>query len=244
MRSNTFTEETARLLRSAGCHSIGMSVEAGDEHVRNIILKRGLSDTVVKNSFVYAKKYGIKTYGNTILAIPGTNYNDDFNSFLFTKKIGMTVPTFSIFNPYPKTALTEYAKKIGVLDPSHGLNHQVGFLSPLNCYTDKEKKRQLGLAYLGPLFCSLPDMFIPALKLLLHINALKFYKYLGTAYMVLKTGLFIFPGIYPLNPLRLFKLFIQSVQFFIPGKTFSMVKGYSKNNYFKHKGDFPSEKVT
>lgn len=218
MRSNTLSEEMARLLSEAGCVSIGMSVESGDEVIRNEILKRKLSDQVVISSFSYANKYGIKTYGNTLLAIPGTSYEDDFKSFLFTKKLGLTVPTFAIFNPYHKTELTEYAMKIGALPRDYDGGNQVGALSPLTNYTLDEKKKQLALAYLGTLFCALPDGFIPVLKLLLKAPGLKMYKYIGTSYMVLKTGMFIFPGIYSMNPLRLWELLLASLHFFIPGK--------------------------
>ncbi len=218
MRSNTLTEDMARLLNQAGCVSIGMSVETGDEVTRNKILKRGLTDKAIIDSFRFAKKYNIKTYGNTLLAIPGTTLEDDFNSFLFTKKLGMTVPTFAIFNPYHKTVLTEYAIQIGVLSIDYDGSNQVGALSPMNNYTPSEKKKQLALAYLGCLFCSLPDSFIPLLRLLLKVPALWIYKFLGSAYMITKTGVTIFPGIYPVSPSLLYATFKASMKFFVPGK--------------------------
>jgi len=62
----------------------------------------------------------------------------------------MTAPTFGIFSPYPKTKLAEYAINFGVMDPKYHLTYIFGDLSPLNCFTMKEKRMQLKLVYLGP----------------------------------------------------------------------------------------------
>ena len=212
MRSNTLTEEMAKLLSSAGCVSISMAVESGDERIRNEVLGRNLSDTVVVNSFKNARKYGIKTYGNTILAIPGTRFEDDFESFLFTKKLRLTIPTFTIFSPYPRTELTEYAIRHAYLDPTYGGEHVFFSRSPLNYLTQKEKDMQMALVYLGPLFCAFPDAFIPFLRILLRSRALlTVFRYIGSVYTVLGVGLRVFPQVYPRGPIKLFKLFIHSI---------------------------------
>ena len=218
MRSNTLTEEMAKLLSSAGCVSIGMSIESGNERIRNEILKRGLSDKLIINSFKYAKNNKIRTYGNTLLGIPGTSFTDDFESFLFTKKLKVTAPTFGIFNPYPKLQLTDYAIEKGYLDPAgvYDLKNVFGFRSPLNSFSDKEKEMQLNLSYLAPLFCDLPDFFIPLLRRLLQFKALSVYKFSGYVYHILKVALFIFPGAIPLNPFASLKIFKKAIKYFTP----------------------------
>ncbi len=55
MRSNTLTEDIAKLLSKSGCCSIGMGVETGNERVRKELLKRNISDETVVESFEYAK---------------------------------------------------------------------------------------------------------------------------------------------------------------------------------------------
>jgi len=216
MRSNTLTNEMAKLLSSAGCVSIGMSIESGNERIRNEILKRGLSDKEVIDSFKYARNYKIRTYGNTLLGLPGTSFTDDFDSFLFTKKLKVTAPTFGVFNPYPKLQLTDYAIKHRYLDSTYAYNSKnvFGFRSPLNCFSEKEKEMQLNLSFLAPLFYDLPGFFIPILKILLHIKALVVYKFIGYTYHILKVALFIFPGAISFNPFRSLKIFINSIKYF------------------------------
>lgn len=212
MRSNAFTEEMAKLLKSAKCVSVGMAVECGDTATRNDILKRNLTDEQITNSFKYARKYRIRTWGNTLLAIPGTRYEDDFNSFLFTKKLKLDVPTFGIVSLFPKTELAKYAMKLGYLPASYSFNKADINRSPLNNFTQKEKEMQLGLVYLGVIFCKLSDRLIPLLRFLLKIRLVSIYKYIGRAYLVLGMGFWIFPNIYPRTPFKLLKLFRESLR--------------------------------
>jgi anaerobic magnesium-protoporphyrin IX monomethyl ester cyclase len=218
MRSNTLTDKMAKLLRQAGCISIGMSVESGNERVRNEILRRGLTDKVVIDSFANARRYGLHTYGNTLLALPDTTFDDDMQSFSFTKRLKMTVPTFGIFSPYPLTRLTAYAIDIGALPANFDFQHYAGRESALQSFSPREKRMQLNLMYLGQLFCGLPDSFLPFLRLLLRLPFGWLYKYIGTIYMVITAGYFIFPNIYPINPLKLIRLLWGSVRFFTAPK--------------------------
>jgi anaerobic magnesium-protoporphyrin IX monomethyl ester cyclase len=223
MRSNTLTEGTAKILAEAGCRSIGMAVETGDEEVRNKILKRNLPDQVVIDSFSIARKFGLKTYGNTMLAIPGTKTSDDFHSFLFTKKLGLSAPTFGIFSPYPRTELTEYARQKGYLDQDFGYT-KFGLKSVLNSYTEKEKEWQLRLVYLAPLFCALPDRFIPLLKLILRWPFNKLYAWAGALYTSGRTYGKIFPGVLPKNPVKWLKIVRDAFRYSRPKSEENIIK--------------------
>lgn len=218
MRSNTLTDEMARRLSRAGCISIGMSVESGDELVRNEILRRGLTDKVVIESFANARRHGLRTFGNTLLALPGTAFSDDLQSFYFTKRLKMTVPTFGIFSPYPGTRLTDYAIGLGSLPANFDYQHHAERQSALRSFSSQEKRMQLNLTYLGTLFCDLPNTFIPVLRMLLRWPLGRLYKYIGAAYTVIKSGLFIFPKIYPRHPSQIFRLFWESIRYFTAPK--------------------------
>ncbi|MFA5070503.1 MAG: radical SAM protein [Patescibacteria group bacterium] len=214
-RSNTITEEGAKILKEAGCHSIGMAVETGDEAVRNRILKRNLPNEVVIRSFAITRKYHFKTYGNTMLAIPGTTTKQDFDSFIFMKKLRLSAPTFGIFSPYPNTELTDYALQKGFLKDKFTPT-KYGLKSVLNNYTEDEKDWQIRLAYLGPLFCALPDFFLPVFKFLLKLKLTKFYIWIGSIYTSYITYAKTFPGILPRQPVKLFKIVRDAVRYSRP----------------------------
>jgi radical SAM superfamily enzyme YgiQ (UPF0313 family) len=215
MRSNVLTEEMAKLLASHGCVSIGMSVESGNERIRNSILGRNLSDEVVINSFKNANKYRLKTYGNTMLAIPGGNFKDDLESFFFTKRLKLTLPTFTILVPYPRTVLSDFALKSGFLDKNNDFHNYYYDKSAFNNFTEKEKEMQLNIVYLGTLFCALPDVFVPFFRILIKFRPNFIFKLIGTVYLIYKSGRYIFQKVILIDPISVMKFSYESLKFII-----------------------------
>ena len=218
MRSNTLSDDMGRLLSEHGCISVGMSVESGDERTRNELLKRNLTDELVVRSFEVARKYGFKTFGNTMLALPGTTFEDDWRSFLFTKSLRMSVPTFGVFSPFPRTELTDFAVRTGLL--AEGQDHSKGYTgeTPLKNYTQKEKDMQVNMSYLGTLFCTLPDAFIPLYRLLVRARPNIFYKLAGIMFMSFKMAKDVFPVFFKRNVFFQLRILTESLRFGIAGK--------------------------
>ncbi len=213
MRSNTLSEKMARLLSEAGCRSVSMSIESGNEYIRNKILKRNLSDELIIKSFHNAKKYNIKTQSNTILGIPGTTLDHDYASFKFAKKMKPTVATFTIFCPYPGTELTNYAIQLGAFDGHYEYKLKFFDKSVLTCYSQKEKGVQKRLCLLSPLFCSLPDFFNPLLKVLISLRLDGIYSLISSLHYITALASKIFPKVYPLNLITIYKVLKDSVSY-------------------------------
>jgi len=197
MRSNTLTDEVAKMLAYAGCKSVGISLESGSENVRNNILKRNLSDKLVKESFGVARKYNLKTFGNSMLGIPGTTLKDDFYTVEFARQLKISVPTFGIFSPYPGTELTNYAVQEGLLDPKNVEFHVYRSKTLLNCYTEKEKNMMIRLAYLGTFFQFLPEWCQPFLKVMVRLPLTGLYSFLNSFFISYLLSSRIFPGAHP-----------------------------------------------
>lgn len=198
VRCNSLSEDVARLLAKAGCRSISMSVEAGGERVRNEIMKRNMPDSMLQAAFDNARKYGLNAFANTILAVPGTRFEDDMNSFRFARSLKAAAPTFSIFAPFPGTDLTKQAIDLGVLDADFDFaTVSCWDKSALKGYTEEERMWQTNLAYLGQLFCLLPDFCQPVLSVLLKLPFTRMYKIIGALCMSFILGTRIFPGARP-----------------------------------------------
>jgi radical SAM superfamily enzyme YgiQ (UPF0313 family) len=58
------------VLKRAGMHSINMSIESGNAFIRNRIFKRTMEEEDIRFAFDLCHKQGIKTFSNTILAVP------------------------------------------------------------------------------------------------------------------------------------------------------------------------------
>lgn len=216
MRANTFTEETAKLLAQAGCHSISMAIEAGTERVRNSILKRHLSDNQMIHAFELARKYGLKTYGNTMVGIPGTTLEDDFDSLEFTRSLRLSVPTFSVCSPSRGTNLAESARQAGLLDGNADLLTRFGALSPLNSYDKREKGVQARIACLGAMYCTAPKFALPLVRGMIRKPVLPLWlaQKLGHSYTVFRIATRLFPQAIPRSPPTIARVAWEGIRHF------------------------------
>ena len=197
-RANSLTEDMARLLNKAGCRSLCMSIESGVEELRNKVLKRNMPDSLMIEAFNISKKYNIKIIASTILGIPGTTIEDDYNSFLFVRKVRPEAPQFVIFCPYPGTDLTEYANDLGVLSGTFDYSSSVYVAkSLLEQYTAEEKEVQLRLMYLAPIFVFVPNFMMPLLKPLMKLPLTEFYRVVGHLFSSYIWGTRIYKGAAP-----------------------------------------------
>jgi radical SAM superfamily enzyme YgiQ (UPF0313 family) len=219
MRSNTMNDDTAGLLAKAGCRSVGMSLEAGSEEVRNAILGRNLSDRDVKRSFAAARRHGLRTYTNTMLGVPGTTPADDMMSLEYTRRIRPAAATFTICCPYPGTRIHEFARERGLLDDGSEPAGSYADLSVLNCYTQREKEQQARTCYLGPLYCFVPAFLLPLVRLVMKSRlSLRLCNLLGSLYTQYRMATRIAPWALPRNPLALVRFVRSWLGFFSPRK--------------------------
>ena len=199
IRADAFTLEVARQLKKANCISVCMSVEAGSAHVRNKVLKRNMTDDMLLDAFSIARDNGINIWGTTIIGIPGTTLEDDYESVNFAKKLKIAYPAFTIFAPYPGTDLTDHSIELGLLDKDYDYNlTSLTGESVLTGYTAEEKKTQLTLFYLAPFFCLLPDALFRTLPFFARqFWLIPLYKLVGGMFTALLLGTRIFPGAQP-----------------------------------------------
>ena len=199
IRADALTEDVIKKLKKANCASVCMSVEAGSAHVRNKVLKRNMTDEILLDAFHGARNNGINIWGTTILGIPGTTIEDDFESVQFVQKLKIAYPAFTIFAPFPGTDLTEHSIELGLLDKNYDYNlTSLTGESVLTGYTSEEKKTQLNLYYLAPIFCLLPGFLFKTLPFFARqFWLIPIYKHIGGLFTAYLLGTRIFPGARP-----------------------------------------------
>lgn len=144
-RANLIDEETVALMKEAGCRSIDIGIESGN----NEMLKKIRKGITVEQSLTAAdviRKHGIKLTANFMIGFPEETEETLDDTFNVMKKIkGLLI--FNIFTPYPGTETFELCRKAGLIDNEFNValyNHQ----SPENCFCmniKKERFRELAL---------------------------------------------------------------------------------------------------
>lgn len=166
-RCNVLTKENLAALKKAGLHSLTMSIEAGNEYIRNDIVKRHMTQQQILEAYDLCCREGIVTFANTILGIPvrreimkaqgKTAIDYDIESLELNIRCRVTYADFPVLYPYPGCELTDYAVRNGFFDGDFDkLFFSYNAESPFGCFTDKEKQMINNLSFLGPICVMFP----------------------------------------------------------------------------------------
>ena len=193
MRANLLTEEILLKLKNAGLASISMSIESGNDYVRNEILKRNMDKDTMRRAFDLCSRHSIPTFSNTIFAVPGTTLKEDIESLDLNLACKVTFGEFPLFFPYPKTELAEYAIKKGYFDGDFdSLHMSYQSQSPLNCFTPEEKRLQRNLSLLSTVCLWKPSLRNLIVKRLIKLpfTGLYFVLYYAIKAYLIKTKIY------------------------------------------------------
>jgi len=150
IRSELVTNELAAVLKRAGCFSICMSIESADDYLRKKMMRRNVAREKLEDAFKILREYGINIYANTMLALPFSSIEQDIQNLDFVVKVKPDMPNFSIFMPYPGTDLGDYCRDKGIYKPDENdINYGMRNMSPLDCFSEKEKRAQYNICQLA-----------------------------------------------------------------------------------------------
>jgi len=112
-RANLVEDEVVRALKEAGCIVILYAIEAGNEYIRNQILKRNISDEQLLRAAAIFKKHGLRTYVQNMVGLPDETLEMAYETVTLNQRCKPDYAWCSIFQPYPGTDLWEYSKAKG-----------------------------------------------------------------------------------------------------------------------------------
>jgi anaerobic magnesium-protoporphyrin IX monomethyl ester cyclase len=116
VRANLIDEKIAKDLKRAGCISVQIGVESGDDHMRNDILKRNMSVDTIISAVSILKSYGIRIYTQNIVCLPGETFQQALATLNLNHCLRPDYAWASLFMPYPGTELASYAIHNGYFD--------------------------------------------------------------------------------------------------------------------------------
>jgi hypothetical protein len=100
-------EKVASQAARARTYMVRMGVESGNETLRKRVLNRRTSNLAIGNAVRTLQRAGINAFSFNMLGIPGESMSDALGTFRFAAELGWDAVKFSMFWPYPGTALFE-----------------------------------------------------------------------------------------------------------------------------------------
>lgn len=216
-RADLLSEDIVKFLKTAGCHTISMSIESGNAGIREKMLKRSMTDKQIVDAHRLCDRYGIYTFTNCIIGLPGTTVENDIESVELAINSKVAWAEFLIFHPYPGTELTEKTIEMGFYKPDYKRMHtSYMYASPLKCFNNKEINIHKNLSVLGAVAIAFP-----------------YFKNLIVRHLIYIKHNYFFTFIYYFTKMYIFrkKIYVTKTNFFVSVCIF--VKSL-KQEWFRH----------
>jgi radical SAM superfamily enzyme YgiQ (UPF0313 family) len=126
-------EDTISWMKAAGCDTIAVGVESGNNEMLKRIQKTTTIEEVYKAcDVIKAQKIVLQCF--FMVGFPTETEETLQDTFTAMKNIGPAIVAYSIFTPYPGGDMYQECKDLGLIGEDHDcslFNHQ----SPANCFT-------------------------------------------------------------------------------------------------------------
>ncbi len=143
---NVCTEHYVSSLSRAGCKTLLVGVETGNEALREKVLLRKMSNKMMIEKANLIHRYGIKIYTQNLIGIPYGSLAHDIETIQLNIKLKADFTGAYFCQPYPNTVIECMAKDAGLLDESFSLRRSFYYSTPLRL------KDKMAVERLRPVF--------------------------------------------------------------------------------------------
>ncbi|MDD5067210.1 MAG: radical SAM protein [bacterium] len=178
-RPNLIDEETVKALKEAGMICANCGVETGDEEVANKMLKRGITNSQIKNAFRILNKYKIKNYSQNVIGLPVENpVENAMKTIRLNIECKVNYAHFTLLVPFPKTPIEAYCRENGYLPESvQDLKPSVFIKTTLKYKKEKYIRGINNLHKFSSIAVRFP-FFLPLILLLIKLPENIFFQYI------------------------------------------------------------------
>ena len=143
-RVERLDEEIVEALAAAGCQGVRIGVESGNEHLRQEILKKRMSNADILAAGRLLQKHGLDLYTCNMIGVPGETPAMIEETIELNRRLQPRDLQFSVFYPYPMTELYEVCRRGGYLQEGVSLPSYYGRQSVLRLPTLTAEELAMG----------------------------------------------------------------------------------------------------
>lgn len=176
LRPDYVNHEIAQLLADSGCRAAAISVETGNQELRNDILNKKVLDDHIINAVNHLRESGIKILTFNMMSIPRETINNIFETIEFNKKIKPDFVRINMFYPIKSSSIISFIKNSNIYSLDKiDTNIEAQLATPLKEISDKKRMKNLYYLFAFTIKFKLPSSL---LKLLIRLPLMKFYKFI------------------------------------------------------------------
>lgn len=113
-RAELVTHDVVRDLKRAGCASVCVGIESGDDELRKRVLGRTQGNDTIRRSIELLRANGIRVMTTNMLGIPGGSLESDLMTLRLNSECRVDYAWASLTYPYPGTRIHAIAKELGL----------------------------------------------------------------------------------------------------------------------------------
>jgi radical SAM superfamily enzyme YgiQ (UPF0313 family) len=154
LRPEQVDADFASRLARAGCYCAQLGIESGSDQLREQLLGRKVSREQIFSAVRYLREQKVKILSYNMLGLPGETLEQGMETIRLNRELEIDFPRFSIFQPYPGTALGEEVVRKGWVERSELMKSLSG------SYFHKSPLQMPGIRELS----NLQKLFLPAIR--------------------------------------------------------------------------------
>jgi len=175
VRANLVTDENIGLFKDAGCVSVSFGLEAGNDRLRNAVLNRNMSREEILGAAEILRHHDVTFMTNNMLGLPTGTLENDFETVELNVQCRPAYANVFLFQPYPKTALGEWAFEQGwMMGSFDDLSGSVSDDTVIKFGSEAEKRQIENLQKLFALGVEFPWL-LPLIRRLIRLRPNSLY---------------------------------------------------------------------
>ena len=157
VRADLLTARRVELLSRAGCVSVNMGIECGDETYRRERLGRAMTNAQIVEACRLLHAHGIRILADNMVGLPGAGAEADWKTLRLNQQCEIDYPLAMIFQPYPGTELARQAEAMGLFDGDYdAIDYNYYLRSPLAFASEAERRETENLQKLFAVLVEAP----------------------------------------------------------------------------------------
>ena len=173
LRVNLVTEDLVKNLSESGCTRVSLGVESGNEHIRENILHKGISNEKIIETGRLLHKHNIKFRTYNMFGLPEETVDRAFETVKLNQKIKTDYPWAAIAQPFPGTELFTYMQNKGLIKGDVDIDKINTSFFKESIIQNKETEKLVNLQKLFYLVVKFPFL-TRAVKKFVHFRRLGF----------------------------------------------------------------------
>ena len=162
--ANSISIAKAQAAKNAGCRSISLGVESGNQRLRKEVLGKNTSNESIFEAVAILKDVGIRVCTSNMLGFPEETEEDIRKTINFNRKANVDLAEPTFFFPFKGTVLGDYCYEKGYIKES--LSNELINLR-MNYYMNMpqiKRKTIINLMKTFPLYMNLPQYLDPIIQ--------------------------------------------------------------------------------